>query len=194
MTFGIPYSRFFLNLYGGRTLTDGTGPSLLRLYCFYLVFLSVNGLTEAFAQATRSTKEIHQYNLFISKIVLLYLIVVYLFVRFFGIYGIILGNCLNMFCRIVMNSFYISQYIQEKCPNYPWKEFHLFSLKYLFSLLICSMICWFSEEWINSSLIHFSLGVALGSIILFITWNNEKEMIHYLHCIIRLRKGKNHFE
>ncbi|CAF1105457.1 unnamed protein product [Adineta steineri] len=52
ITFGIPYSRFLLNLYGGSNLIEGPGPLLLRLYCIYILFLAINGITEAFAQAT----------------------------------------------------------------------------------------------------------------------------------------------
>jgi hypothetical protein len=54
----IPYSQFLLNIYNGSNLSDGLGPTLLHLYCIYLLFLALNGITEAFSQATMSIKQL----------------------------------------------------------------------------------------------------------------------------------------
>ncbi len=62
ITFGIPYSRFLLNIYGGSNLSDGPGPLLLRLYCIYILFLAINGITEAFSQATMSIQQLKTYK------------------------------------------------------------------------------------------------------------------------------------
>ncbi len=186
ITFGIPYSRFILNLYGGSNLTDGPGPTLLRLYCIYILFLAVNGITEAFSQATMSIKQLENYKNLISIFALIYLVIFYILIKLIGIYGIIISNCLNMLLRIITNSFYIYRYFN----GIQWSKPFQFSLYYLFSLLFSLLICLYSEQWFTNSLIHFGFGSILGLGMLILTWNEEKEMIHYIYCILRLNREK----
>jgi oligosaccharide translocation protein RFT1 len=186
IAFGIPYSRFILNLYGGSNLIDGPGVLLLQLYCIYILFLAVNGITEAFSQATMSIKELENYKNLISIFACIYLGIFYILIKFIGIYGIILANCLNMLLRIITNIFYIYRYFH----GIEWSKPFEFSLIYLFSLSFCSFLCFYSEQWFSYSLIHFSFGAILGLCMLVLTWKEEREMIHYIYCILRLNREK----
>jgi len=186
ITFGIPYSRFVLNLYGGSNLSDGPGPTLLRLYCIYILFLAINGITEAFSQATMSIKQLEHYKNLISIFALIYLVIFYILIKLIGIYGIIISNCLNMLSRIITNTYYIHKYFH----GIQWSKPFQFSFHYIFSLLFCSFICSYSEKWFTNSLLHFSFGAILGLSMLLLTWKEEKEMIHYIYCILRLNRGK----
>jgi oligosaccharide translocation protein RFT1 len=186
IAFGIPYSRFILNLYGGSNLVDGPGPTLLRLYCIYILFLAVNGITEAFSQATMSIKQLENYKNLISIFALIYLVIFYFLIKLIGIYGIIISNCLNMLSRIITNSFYIHRYFH----GIQWTKPFQFSYYYLFSLAFSLFICYYSEKWFTNSLIHFSFGASLGLGMLILTWREEKEMIHYIYCILRLNREK----
>ena len=187
MAFGIPYSRFFLNLYGGSNLVDDSpGPTLLRLYCVYLLFLAINGISEAFSQATMSIRQLEHYKNFISIFALFYLLIFFVLIRWIGIYGIIVANCVNMSARIAVNSYYIHGYFRA----FQWSKAYSFAPSYLFLLSACSLICYFSESWLHNSLLHFGLGVVLGLVMLMVTWREEREMIHYIYCILRLNRGK----
>lgn len=188
ITFGVPYSRFVLNLYGGSNLVDGPGPTLLQLYCIYILFLAVNGITEAFSQATMSVKELEKYKNIISIFALIYLGLFYVLIKSIGIYGIIIANCLNMSARIVTNTYYIHRYFH----GVQWSKPFQFSFYYLFSLGFSLFLCYYSEQWFANPWIHFSFGAILGLAMLLLTWKEEKEMIHYIYCILRLnRKKKN---
>lgn len=186
ITFGIPYSRFLLNLYGGTNLADGPGPTLLRLYCIYILFLAINGITEAFSQATMSIKELDRYKNLISIFAILYLGLFYILIKIIGIQGTIIANCLNMTARIITNSFHIHRYFH----GFQWSKPFQFSLYYILTLIFTSFICYYSEEWFSNSFIHFGFGAMLGLIVLFLTWREEKEMLHYIYCIIRLNREK----
>ena len=60
-----------------------------------------------------------------------------------------------------------------------------------FHLIFSLLICLYSEKWLKNPFIHFSFGVGLGLGILLLTLKEEKEMIHYIYCILRLsRKEK----
>lgn len=58
LSFGYAYSYLALNIYGGRLLSDGDGPTLLRWYCVYVLLLAVNGVTECFMFAAMSQAHI----------------------------------------------------------------------------------------------------------------------------------------
>ena len=62
LTYGQAYSRALLHLYGGATLSEGPGPSLLRTYCAYVLALAVNGITECFVFATAPTAYLSFFN------------------------------------------------------------------------------------------------------------------------------------
>lgn len=45
-------------LYGGDQLSDGDGPLLMRAQCFYVIFLAVNGITEAYTFASMDDSQL----------------------------------------------------------------------------------------------------------------------------------------
>lgn len=184
ITFGVPYSRFFLNLYGGATLTNGPGPLLLQLYCVYILFLAVNGITEAFSQATMSIRELETYKNLIAIFAISYLAVFYILIQLFGIHGIIIANCLNMLARIITNSLHIYRYFH----GVRWTTPFQFSARYLLTLLCTSLICSYSERWFAHGFLHFGFGSVLGLGVVLLTWREERDMFHYINCIRRLNR------
>lgn len=185
--FGIPYSELVLHIYGGSNLSSGPGPRLLQMYCVYILFLAVNGLTEAFSQATMSIEQLTRYKNLISIFSIVYFVFFYLSIEIFGIYGIILSNCLNMSLRIVTNSWYIYRYFHGRQFVDPFR----FSFGYLVCLLSCYGLCVYSRQWLTNPVIYLSFGGCLALFMLGLTWREEKEMIHYIRCIRRLNREKN---
>ena len=60
VTFGYSYAHLALDIYGGSLLVDGGGVSLLRWYCFYVLLLAVNGVTECFVFAVMSEEQVNR--------------------------------------------------------------------------------------------------------------------------------------
>lgn len=56
--FGYHYSDVILMIYGGTTLSTGVAPDLMRAYWFYVMFLAVNGVTEAFVFSAMSKQQV----------------------------------------------------------------------------------------------------------------------------------------
>uniref|UniRef100_A0A158Q849 Protein RFT1 homolog n=1 Tax=Elaeophora elaphi TaxID=1147741 RepID=A0A158Q849_9BILA len=56
--FAIPYSPLAVKVYGGAILVNNEGANILRLYCFYIIVIAINGITECFAMATMNEGEI----------------------------------------------------------------------------------------------------------------------------------------
>ncbi|CAF1521779.1 unnamed protein product, partial [Rotaria sordida] len=143
ITFGFPYSRTLLNIYGGTNLIEGSGPGLLRLYCIYILFLAINGITEAFSQATMSIKQLKNYKNLISIFAIIYLGIFYILIKQIGIYGIIIANCLNMSLRITTNLYYFNQYFDSTIQ---WSRSFQFSYYYILTLVLSSFICYYTEK------------------------------------------------
>lgn len=146
----------------------------------------MNGITEAFSQATMSIEQLENYKRKISIFAMIYLSIFYLLIKTIGINGIILANCLNMSLRIAMNSVYIYRYFH----GIDWSKPFEYSYSYLFCLVFSSLICVYSERWFNYSILHFAFGSSLGLGMLLFTWREEREMIHYIRCILRLQREK----
>lgn len=146
----------------------------------------MNGITEAFSQATMSIPQLENYKRLISIFAGIYLLIFYILIKLIGINGVIIANCLNMSLRIATNSVYINRYFHGiDC----WKPV-TFSSSYLFTLLFSSLICVYSERWFSYSIFHFAFGSVIGLGMLLFTWREEREMIHYIRCILRLQRIK----
>ncbi|XP_033746742.1 protein RFT1 homolog isoform X2 [Pecten maximus] len=110
LVFGYAYSFLALDWYGGEVLSAGTGPTLLRWYCLYVLILAVNGITECFYFAVMSQTQIDQYNRRMVLFSLAFLGASLLLTNQFESVGFILANCINMCTRIAHSVYFIHNY------------------------------------------------------------------------------------
>nr|KAG5691675.1 hypothetical protein BaRGS_014130 [Batillaria attramentaria] len=101
LVFGYSNSFLALYIYGGETLSGGTGPTLLRWYCLYVLVIAINGTTEGFVFATMSKEQVDKYNKKMLVFSVVFLTMAWYLTRLIGSVGFILANCLNMTARIV---------------------------------------------------------------------------------------------
>lgn len=100
LVFGWSYSHLLLHFYGGRTLTDGSGPLLMKTHWFAVSLMAVNGVTEAYVTATMSREQLNKYNRLLFLPSAVYLGLLGLLNHLLGSVGFILANCINMALRI----------------------------------------------------------------------------------------------
>ncbi|KAL0483436.1 RFT1 domain-containing proteing [Acrasis kona] len=123
--FGPAYTDVLLLVLYGNKWTSTEAPKVLSAYCFYVMFMAVNGITEAFAHAAANRTQLDHQNKWSAISMMVYLLVAYLFLAIFnlGVISLIVANCLNMGIRIYNNSNFIinyfgsSQPIQEAIPT-----------------------------------------------------------------------------
>ncbi|XP_069499650.1 man(5)GlcNAc(2)-PP-dolichol translocation protein RFT1 isoform X2 [Ambystoma mexicanum] len=108
--FGYAYSQLALDIYGGTMLSTGSGPTLLRTYCLYVLLLAVNGVTECFTFASMSKEEVDRYNFVMLVLSFTFLCFSYYLTWWLGSMGFILANCFNMGLRIAHSVRYIHKY------------------------------------------------------------------------------------
>ena len=159
------YSHMLLHLYGGEKLSSGIGPALLRSQSIFLVFMAVNGVSECYAFASMSTKEVENYKYLMFIMTCVFLFLVYLLAKVFGPVGFVLANCCNFSMRIAYNFNHIIKRHHEQNQK-PWRGV-VPPLPVVIVLSIGGGLCYLSKLFLYDefssyagAFYHFLIGVS----------------------------------
>lgn len=177
LIFGQSYAGTLLLLYGGADFVAGGLPeTLLRWHCVAIVLLAINGVTEGYIFATKTSKQIDSYNYYMAIFSVTFLLLSYQLTNMFGPVGFILANICNMSFRICYSVNYISQ---------QYKEVHIKPLRglvpgklFLTVLIAMGIVCRVSEERIlpGSIVYHIVVGVVCA-LVAGLAWLNENRSL-----------------
>ncbi|MPC32798.1 Protein RFT1 [Portunus trituberculatus] len=157
VTFGWSYSSLALQLYGGAHLSE-SGTHLMRAQSFYVIFLAINGITEAYTFAAMSDSQLQRFNRFLVFFSISYVGSAVLLTQVFGALGFIFANCINMSLRITYSLRFIHMQYQNSCHD------PLASLLVQPKLLLVFLAAWVitstSESIVHplSTVVHISIG------------------------------------
>lgn len=178
--FGFSFSHMLLHLYGGTLLSSDVGPTLLRLHCFYILFLALNGISECYAFCVMTCEQVSSYNLKMGTMTGFYLLLTWFFAKTLGPAGLTLANCCNFIMRIAHN-FRVIKKRHESASVKPLEE--LFPTpRTLFTLLMCGSLCFLSECYFYSTtahgmLLHFIVGASSFLLCLYVLVKQEKWLV-----------------
>ncbi|KAM9533841.1 man(5)GlcNAc(2)-PP-dolichol translocation protein RFT1-like [Guaruba guarouba] len=182
--FGYAYSQLALDIYGGSTLSSGTGPDLFRCYSLYVLFLAVNGVTECFTFALMCKEEVDRYNFVMLALSFTFLCISYFLTHWHGSVGFILANCFNMGIRIAHSIHYIYAYFQESTYR---PLMGLLPSPFLVLIYIISgVITGFSEVFFccdkgwMARVIHVSMGALCFGTAIVTMFCTERKLIHFV--------------
>jgi oligosaccharide translocation protein RFT1 len=120
VSFGPNYSFVLFDVVYGAAWSASEAPSLLSWYCVYLMFIAVNGISEAFLAAAVSESELKGgYNRWLVVCSTLYVVGAALLLRI-GLVGAVLANCLNMAARIWYSAAFFGRFCVEHQVARPW--------------------------------------------------------------------------
>ncbi|KAA0185871.1 hypothetical protein HAZT_HAZT002318 [Hyalella azteca] len=108
LCFGYSYSHTLLQLYGGNTLSS-EGTPLMRAQCLLLVFLALNGVTEAYTFAAMNHKQLHWHSSLLVVFSVAYLAGAAALTHLLGVVGFVWANCFNMALRIAHGWWFIER-------------------------------------------------------------------------------------
>ncbi|KAK1944407.1 Protein RFT1 [Phytophthora citrophthora] len=117
--FGTSYANtLVLLLYGAEKARQGVGAAL-AVYCAYIPFLGVNGVTEAVVHAIGDDQELMRLNKLLGVFFAIYATTALVFMQVldWGTLGLILANCVNMACRIVYCLTFLASYFRPVAPQ-----------------------------------------------------------------------------
>ncbi|KAG6006894.1 hypothetical protein E4U21_006613 [Claviceps maximensis] len=99
---------------GRRWALDGAG-HVLGVYCFYIPFLALNGITESFVASVASGADVHRQSLWMGVFSLVFAASAFLFMHILplGAQGLVLANICNMSCRIIWSLAFIRAYFRK---------------------------------------------------------------------------------
>lgn len=118
----------FLNKNSIWIKTDAT--SIFPKYVLYMPFMAFNGILESLFTATASGMEIKRYSFYMSFLIILILIFLYVGIKFFnlGLDILIISNCFNMLLRIIFCSQNVKRFY-EKNMGAPISFFQILTRK-----------------------------------------------------------------
>jgi len=177
------YSELLMNLLYRGKFQDTNAGIILGVYCIYVGFLSVNGVTEAFVHSVSKENQLKTLNFILIIIGFAYLFFSFVLCKIFNSVGIILVNILNMLLRILYSFYFMNQFFKDL------KHFSLKSMlphKFVFIIYFTSsIITYLSSKYIynpnsfKSSIIHVFIGAlcfGVSLVILYLKeWNSIKE-------------------
>ncbi|KAG5943171.1 hypothetical protein E4U53_007078 [Claviceps sorghi] len=108
---------------GRRWALHGAG-HVLAVYCFYVPFLALNGITESFVASVASEADVHRQSLWMGAFSLAFAASAFLFMHVLalGAQGLVLANMFNMFCRIVWSLAFIRAYFRRNGAHLSWSS------------------------------------------------------------------------
>ncbi|KAL8575487.1 hypothetical protein ACOMHN_013038 [Nucella lapillus] len=192
IVFGYANSYLALHIYGGERLSVGSGPSLLRWFCVYVLLLAVNGITEGFVFATMSKQQVDRYNQKMLGFSVLFLTTSWLLTTQVGSVGFILANCLNMILRITHSLLFIRGYFEG--TEYSPLSRVLPSAAVIVSLGLSLVVTALSEIYlvtegtVVSRLIHIAISAACLLVVLAAIFFTERRMVLSVMSIVIQKK------
>ncbi|KRX91154.1 Protein RFT1 -like protein [Trichinella pseudospiralis] len=183
VVFGQAYSYPLLKLYGGRSLIIASGPSLLRMYSFYVFLIALNGITECFMFSIMRLKEVDRHKLWLFYFCLVFLFSAVLLCQLFGSIGFIMANCINMIFRVAYSCWFIARFYREKDSSLScalWNiipSFHILGVMLisLFATSISSVI--FCCDGFFNTAAHIVIGGLLFTLLFGSVYNSEPQLI-----------------
>ena len=112
-----------LQIVAGRKWADTSAGDVLSSYCFYIPFLAVNGVTEAFVAATASNTQLYGQSVSMGVFFACFAGSAWYFISHlgWGASGVIAANGVNMGLRIVYNLWFITRFFRERGVQWsPW--------------------------------------------------------------------------
>lgn len=104
-----------LSIVAGKRWTDDGAGDVLGVYCFYIPFLALNGITESFIASVASETEVQRQSMWMGVFSVAFAASAFVFMRVFplGAQGLVLANIINMLCRVIWSSAFIKAYFRR---------------------------------------------------------------------------------
>jgi oligosaccharide translocation protein RFT1 len=148
VVFGPSYASILLQIYYGDKYQQTEASDLLGLYCYYIHFLSLNGLIEVFMNMTLELEELDTVEKRRFYLTLLFLLISYNFTHTLS--GLILSSLFTTFSVMILNLSHLNK--KEKIH---FKGVFLQPGLYL-SFFLSFLLTRYSVNW--SPLLHLSIG------------------------------------
>ena len=203
--FGAYYSRVIVKLFLGSSWYSDETVNTLAAYCFYILAISINGLSESFVHSVISPTSLYSFNIALILSWIVFISMSFQLMGFYGTPGLVMANILGMAVRSVFNLYFVHSF-----SKYVYSCFRGFShdmksniylqmmppIKILVGCVFFSIFCWVSAHRFTNTqmqlldyVTHVSVGVVCGILYLVSVWFYCREDVLNIYQAIRT-KGK----
>ncbi|KAL6890457.1 Rft domain-containing protein [Trichoderma evansii] len=104
-----------LSIVAGRLWSGSGAGQVLSTYCFYIPFMGLNGITEAFVASVASEAQVHRQSFWMGIFSAVFAASAFLFMRVLplGAIGLVYANSINMLCRIIWSGAFINKFFKS---------------------------------------------------------------------------------
>lgn len=180
--FGPINSSFLLQFLIGSKWSSTSVLESIRVYCFYLPFLSMNGIFEAFFQSVATGDQILKHSYLMMVFSGVFLGNCWILIDYFqlSLDGLIISNIINMGLRIIYCVWFISGFYKELFAESSKNTSFLFNFRNLQAVFVVSCIIGGLDWWFIGYVKNFRdllINIFLASMLLSIIIYKEKKLI-----------------
>ncbi|KAI9090842.1 Rft protein-domain-containing protein [Phlyctochytrium arcticum] len=173
-------------LYGGQKSSDSEIVNSLAIYCVYVPFMGINGITEAFFQGVGDSHWIRKQSYWLVYCSFAFAGCSFLTMKMlaFGTSGLILANIVNMLLRIVfcwqfINDFFRT-FVDDSSAALTLKKIipgtHFVRLLFV----VAGGLVYFSKEFfgwrsLRALGLHIGVGAVTALVCTYVLWRSERE-------------------
>jgi oligosaccharide translocation protein RFT1 len=183
--FGPAYSRALLHLLYGERISASGAPQVLQFYSVYILFMAVNGVSEAFVHATADQTQLRVVSATMLAISAVYIVLASALLHTLGTVGLVVANCVNMAMRITFSTVYALrrfssggdvQFSVRRC---------LPSAALALAFLSAIVVTQISRTWIEprSLVLHIGIGALVFGAVLGVAFVTEKQFVRDLRAV-----------
>jgi oligosaccharide translocation protein RFT1 len=117
--FGAP---LLVQIIAGKAWAQSGAGDVLAQYCLYIPLLAMNGISEAFVSSVATKGEVHRQSVWMGAFSVMFGVAGFVFLRLLGLgaVGLVYANGINMACRILWSSRFISTYFDRHGVEFSW--------------------------------------------------------------------------
>jgi hypothetical protein len=109
-----------LQIVAGKTWSSTSASKVLATYCFYIPFLAINGVTEAFVAAVATNRDLYTQSLYMGVFFFFFASSAWYFIGqlSWGGSGVVAANSVNMALRIIWNTWFIKRFFKSRGSSF----------------------------------------------------------------------------
>ncbi|KAE9975477.1 Chitobiosyldiphosphodolichol beta-mannosyltransferase [Venturia inaequalis] len=183
-----------LRIVAGSKWADTGAGEVLSTYCFYIPFLAINGLTEAFVAAVATNSELHTQSVLMGVFFAGFAGASYLFLHVWqmGALGLVYANCVNMLLRIIFNLNFIKSFFKRNEDSFGFSSTLPSGPSIAAGVAVASILRSPMQLWdTNSFLVNLVCTGVISGILGVLLLYFERDYIIYCYRTLRPQRLQN---
>ncbi|KAI8983523.1 Rft protein-domain-containing protein [Pilobolus umbonatus] len=193
--FATNYTTTLIDLLGGKSWSINTNaPAVLSVYCMYVPFMGINGITEAFVQAVATKQDLSRLSYYMITFSIIFMVsgFIFMYMLNLGAIGLVMANMVNLGVRILYSWNYIEMYFKTSgilLSVTQWFPHLATTLSFILSWVVTywskSHIGWYT---LQQKMIHIAIGGAMFMMVSSVILWKERVLINDIRILLKKKQ------